>query len=100
MSILDSLPSKRREQYQVEDTVLHLNEMSLSQQMKWNEFYKENEGNHEKLYSFLLVMCCDEFKDEDPQEVADRLPAKLLLDLGQKIIDLCGLGEEEEEKKD
>lgn len=98
MSILDTLPHKSTEVYEVDGVELHLCEMSLSQSRLWSEFYKQNKDNHEKLYAYLLKMCCAEFKDVDQEDIENKLSPKVLLDLGNKIIEMCGLGESSEKK--
>jgi hypothetical protein len=75
-----------------------LREMSVTEQMKWNEFYSEKKDDHEGLYCHLISLCCVEMQGLDPKEIADKLQSKAIMGMGNKIIDLCDLKEESAKK--
>lgn len=80
--------------YKIGEHQVTLREMSVSQQFQWEDVRKEHEDDLEKLYTYLIKMCCDEFAEADIEEIAELSPSHII-NMGNKIIELGSSGKKE-----
>lgn len=74
---------------------LHLSEMSISARKKWAEHLQENVEHIELNYAYLISACCEELKELSPEQIVDKISSTVILDVGNKIAEISGIGQEE-----
>jgi len=84
--------SRKSAEYDLNGLTLHIKEMSVGDQERWNKYRADNKDSTASLYSGLIRMCCDELKDAN-DDFFEELSADIVMDLGNRIVELSSSGD-------
>ena len=85
--------SRRSSTYDLNGVKLHIKEMSIAQQERWNKYREQHKDSIGSLYSELIKMCCEEMAEAD-DAFFEELSADIVMDLGNKIVELSAKGDD------
>ena len=84
---------RKTAEYDMNGITLHIREMSVMEQENWNKFRKENGESIGELYFELIRICCKEMKEATNEDL-ETLSAEIVMDLGNKIVELSSKGDD------
>jgi len=90
---------RKSETVELDDGEIKIVELSTTDRLAWGDFSRENEGDLEKSYAFLVVKGCPILRESTVDEIIDSLSPLVLVKIAMAILNMSGALTGEPEKK-